>query len=98
MLGMGIEEDRQSLRGSSPLEIILILMSIGLLIFLALPIYNSFKACGLGLSNDSNGGEGNSSEVQTPSSLSPAWNSGVGDDGNGSVEVEPVILPPLSEE
>ena len=98
MWGMGIEEDRQSLRGSSRLEIILVLMSIGLLIFLAMPLYNSYKACGLGPSNDSNGSEGNSSGVQTPSSLSPAWNSGVGDDDNGSAEVEPVILPPLSEE
>ena len=95
---MGIKKDRHSLRGSSPLEIILILMSVGLLIFLVMPIYNSFKAYGLGLSNDSNGGKGNSPEAQTPSSLSPAWNLGGGDDGNGSVEVKPVILPPLSEE
>ena len=94
---MGIKKDRHSLRGSSPLEIILILMSIGLLIFLALPIYNSFKESGF-TSDDPSGEEGNSSGTTTMSSLSPTWNKAADYKDNGSVEVEPVILPPLSEE
>ena len=68
MWGMGIKKDRHSLRGSSPVEIILILMSIGLLIFLALPIYNSFKESGF-TSDDPSGEEGNSSGITTTSSL-----------------------------
>ena len=90
---MGIKKDRHSLRGSSPLEIILILMSIGLLIFLALPIYNSFKESGF-TSDDPSGEEGNSSGTTTTSSLSPTWNKAVNYKGNGSVEVELVILTP----
>ncbi|MFP6887311.1 MAG: hypothetical protein VB997_07090 [Opitutales bacterium] len=94
---MGIKKNRHSLRGSSPLEIILILMSIGLLIFLALPIYNSFKESGF-TSDDPSGEEGNSSGTTTMSSLSPTWNKAADYKDNGSVEVEPVILPPFSEE
>ena len=94
---MGIKKDRHSLRGSAPLEIILILMSIGLLIFLALPIYNSFKESGF-TSDDPSGEEGNSSGTTTMSSLSPTWNKAADYKDNGSVEVEPVILPPFSEE
>ena len=94
---MEIKKDRLNLRGSSPLEIILILMSIGLLIFLALPIYNSFKESGF-TSDDPSGEEGNSSGTTTTSSLSPTWNKNADYKDNGLVEVEPVILPPLSEE
>ena len=43
---MGFNEDSFRRQGSSRLEIILILMSLGLLILLAFPIYNSVKGSG----------------------------------------------------
>ena len=88
---MGIKKDRHNLRGSSPLEIILILMSIGLLIFLVLPIYNSFKESGL-TSDDPSGEEGNPSGTTATSSLSHTWNKNADYKDNGLVEVELVIL------
>ncbi len=38
---MGIAKERRALRGGSPIETILILACIGLVLFLALPVFNS---------------------------------------------------------
>lgn len=62
MDGMGFNEDSFRRQGSSRLELILILMSLGLLILLAFPIYNSVK--GSGFVSDYPSEEGNASHPQ----------------------------------
>jgi len=68
-------------KGFGKLEIIIALMIIGVLIFLAAPIYNSWQA-GDPVDENATG--------TTPSSTSPHWNSG--SDSNGS-ETPVLVLP-----
>jgi type IV pilus assembly protein PilA len=68
-------------KGFGKLEVIIALMIIGVLIFLAIPIYNSLRA---GDPVDDN------ATKASPSSTSPQWNSG--SDSNGS-ETPVHVLP-----